>query len=109
MHNKQACPIPALGVSGRSFPTSTYQRAIDELPPAFSHQIFVQHPEFEVGQEVRGGKVDRLLVACESHLVLPLALVSAPQATKDFAAGWVQLQQANLKKRHHDTDYMYLL
>lgn len=51
-----------------------------------SHQLFVEHAEFEVGEQVRRSDVDRLLVARESHLVLPLALVGAAQATENFAA-----------------------
>lgn len=64
------------------------------MPRPASHQVFVQHPEFKVRQEVPGGKVNRLLVACEGHLVLPLALISPTQTTEDFGASWVQLQEA---------------
>ena len=66
-----------------------------------SHQLFVQHAEFEVGEHVRRSDVDRLLVARESHLVLPLALVGAAQATENFAAQRVHLQQR--KKRSRST------
>lgn len=61
-------------------------------PRPLSYQIFVQHAQLEVGEEVRRGEVDGLLVAGESHLVLPLALVSTSKPAEDLAAGWVHLQ-----------------
>lgn len=71
-------------------------RRSTQVPPVLhtstSHQILVQHAELEVGEEVGRGEVDGLLVARESHLVLPLALVGAAEAAEDLAAGGVHLQ-----------------
>lgn len=58
-----------------------------------SHQLFVQHPKLEVGEKICWRKVECLLVTCERHLVLPLALVGASQATENFATGGIQLRQ----------------